>query len=64
MGGMLTNFYGKLFGGMTTKQKRILIIGTTVSVFIGLGIYGYYKLKQKGFRIAINPKDDNETTLV
>tara|TARA_Y100000389_G_C17225554_1_gene395452 strand:+ start:458 stop:595 length:138 start_codon:yes stop_codon:yes gene_type:complete len=39
--------------GMSDKQKKIILIATAVSIFAGVGIYGYYKAKQSGFKIKI-----------
>lgn len=51
--GTQTNFYGKMMKGMSDKQKKIILIATAVSIFAGVGIYGYYKAKQSGFKIKI-----------
>lgn len=45
--GMPTNFYGKVFKGINKKQKKVLIIATAVSVFAGVGLYTFYKVKNK-----------------
>jgi hypothetical protein len=39
--------------GMSDKQKKIILVATAVSVFAGIGIYSYYKIKQSGLKIKI-----------
>jgi len=51
--GTQTNFYGKLMKGMSDKQKKIILVATAVSVFAGIGIYSYYKIRQSGLKIKI-----------
>jgi len=39
--------------GMNDKQKKIILIATAVSIFAGIGVFSYYKIKSKGIKIKI-----------
>ena len=51
--GTQTNFYGKIMSGMTDKQKKIVLVATAISVFAGIGVYSYFKIKKSGLKIKI-----------
>jgi hypothetical protein len=53
MDGMPTNFYGKLMNGLSDKQKKIVLFSSAISIFAGIGVYSYFKIKHKGVKFKI-----------